>query len=93
MCIYIGGVATEEEDTSTLCDLSDCLSFFTGASIIRPTCFDTECTLNLTQLTYIQQHLPVPSHLLCQQCSMINILHRVKLMLFAFKNNGGFGLY
>ena len=91
--MHIGGVATEEEDTSTLCDLSDCLSFFTGASIIPPTGFDTECTLNFNSVNVY------PTASTCSLTLTLPSMFYGKYfafkeeMLFAFKNNGGFGLY
>lgn len=82
----------EGEDSDSVCDLSDCLSFFTGASRIPPTGFDSMCTLNFSRVNVY----PTAS-----TCSLILTLPTMyhnaydtfkEKMLFAFSKHGGFGL-
>ena len=81
-----------EEDSDSMYDLSDCLSFFTGTSRIPPTGFNFMCTLNFSRVNVY----PTAS-----TCTLIptlptmyhNMYHTFnEKMLFAFRNHGSFGL-
>lgn len=77
---------------STDLGLSDCLKFFTGAELIPPVGFDVECTLNFNSSSVYPMAstcaliLTLPSKYEDYTCFKEH-------MLFAFTNNGGFGLY
>ena len=90
MCInllYIGGI---DADDGEVLSVSNCLSFFTGTNKIPPTGFNSEYTLNFN-------FFPTAS-----MCALILTLSTLyydcyttfkQKMLYAFCNNGGFGLY
>lgn len=85
-----GGIEVIGEDGTV--GLSDCLSFFTGASRVPPVGFDTVCTLNFSP------HNMYPTASTCALILTLPTMYHDQYstfkdnMVFAFRNHGGFGL-
>ena len=73
-------------------DPSDCLIFFSGASRIPPIGFDRECTLSFNPSSVYPTASTCALELTLPTMYHDDYIHFKDKMLYAFANNGGFGL-
>ena len=89
---HVGGIEGEGDSTGTFF-LSECLSFFTGASRIPPIGFDKACTLTFNGIN-VYPTASTCAFILTLPTLYYNSYPTFKeQMLFAFRNHGGFGLF